>query len=74
MRSIINQPALKLNLLLTHYPAIDNMPETSIPPPDAVVRPSKPVSEALLNEKVSFPSTTIQFLLPLLGHDNLWAN
>ena len=29
------------------------MPETSITPP-AVSRPSKPVSEALLNEKVSF--------------------
>jgi hypothetical protein len=29
------------------------MPETSISPP-AVSRPSKPVSEALLNEKVRF--------------------
>lgn len=28
------------------------MPETSIPPPAAVARPSKPVSETLLNEKV----------------------
>ncbi|EKD14022.1 uncharacterized protein L3040_007971 [Drepanopeziza brunnea f. sp. 'multigermtubi'] len=27
------------------------MPETSIPPPAAVARPSKPVSESLLNEK-----------------------
>ena len=28
------------------------MPETSIPPPPVVTRPSRPVSETLLNEKV----------------------
>lgn len=28
------------------------MSETSIPPPAVVARPSKPVSETLLNEKV----------------------
>ena len=34
------------------------MPETSIPPPAAVARPSKPVSETLLNEKVGCPCVT----------------
>lgn len=29
------------------------MSDSTIPPPPAVARPSKPVSEALLNEKVS---------------------
>jgi hypothetical protein len=40
------------------------MPETSITPP-AVSRPNKPVSEALLNEKVSFdiPFSTSPFTL-----------
>jgi hypothetical protein len=33
------------------------MPETSISPP-AVTRPSKPVSEALLNEKVPIPNAS----------------
>lgn len=36
------------------------MPETSIPPPAAVARPSKPVSETLLNEKVCpFPDANL---------------
>jgi hypothetical protein len=45
------------------------MPETSIAPPAPATRPAKPVSEALLNEKVctSFPPT----LQLLLGHVEL---
>lgn len=35
------------------------MPETSISPP-AVARPSKPVSEALLNEKVSYTARALR--------------
>ena len=33
------------------------MPETSIPPPPVVTRPSRPVSETLLNEKVRLYSS-----------------
>lgn len=53
------------------------MPETSIPPP-TVSRPSKPVSEALLNEKVSelryvlFPSPTMSRARIYLALEDLW--
>jgi hypothetical protein len=37
------------------------MPETTIPPPPLAARPSKPVSEALLNEKVFFPYLALYY-------------
>jgi inner membrane organizing system protein 1 len=46
------------------------MPETSIPPPEVISRPAKPVSEALLNEKVRvYPMPKLPSCsTPLSGH------
>jgi inner membrane organizing system protein 1 len=58
------------------------MPETSIAPPSApVTRPAKPVSEALLNEKVCSSFMQLLFSLELelqklaMGAEEVdWAN